>query len=158
MEVWITCPIYVSIFKIVKLFRIFPAAFPQDVFSVDVDNHRFAHRCCRTTVWCKTADFRIVNSTWTHLQMESGEAGLYDYVIISCLWSLRLPFYLNTPSDKRQHRGHVCCKHGIQMCLTPWSALVVRLNKGDWNVIDYHPIYVKYDQDFYYFEGWTFLC
>ena len=50
-----------------------------------------------------------VNSSLTHLRMESSEA-LYGfpYVIINCLWSVRKFSYLNTPLDKRQHRRQLC--------------------------------------------------
>lgn len=38
---------------------IFPAAFRQDIFYVDVHSHRFAPQWCAAIVWCKIADFGV---------------------------------------------------------------------------------------------------
>ena len=45
----------------------------------------------------KSQILAFVNSSVTHLGMESGTSGLhgFPYVIIKCLWSIRIPLLLN---------------------------------------------------------------
>ena len=45
----------------------------------------------------KSQILAFINSSVTHLGMESGTAGLhgFPYVIVNCFWSIRIPLLLN---------------------------------------------------------------
>ena len=78
--------------KSVEIVSIFPVSSPQDVFYVDVHSLALFVDTARQLRGVKSQSLASVNSSLTHLRMKSGEAGLYGfpYVIISCLWYVRL--------------------------------------------------------------------